>query len=234
MPPKLKLVNFDYNKHLPQTSAEKTNDLFYLIAALFIANSEDKVITKLELFKALFKSTQTLAEKDIAFLNTYFFINTYGPFNNIFYKYLEELEQAELLTIEGKTIDLTAKGLRVASDLLSSLSEAKDIQPVLQVLKKNVELYAEDGARAINETHSLKVLDTTNNRRIKTIQNLIDEFNTTDKFTSSSQFKYIDPYEQSVKKVRIPPQYINQFEEIIAQINSSDFETKTDLNFLSN
>ncbi|MBI2314723.1 hypothetical protein HYU93_01560 [Candidatus Daviesbacteria bacterium] len=232
MPLLSKVVSFDYNKHLPQSSSEKTSDLFFLVTALFIANSKDKEITKLTLQKTLFQSVQSLAAKDISFLNTFFFINTYGPFNNIFYQYMEGLEQADLVKTEGKTIDLTAKGLRVVSDLLSEISQDTEMQTVLLDLEQRVERYAGDPTKAINETHALRVIDTTNNQKVKTIKELIKELNPEQKFITGTQFKYIEPNKKPSKRVQAPAKTINELEEILAKVEPSDYEKTSDLSLL--
>ena len=65
-----KVVHFDYKKHLPQSSSGKTNDLFFILAALYIANEEEKDLTKLTLEKVLFQASKSLAEtKKYKFLN---------------------------------------------------------------------------------------------------------------------------------------------------------------------
>lgn len=230
-----KLVNFDFNKHLPQSSAEKTSDLFFVLSAAYLAARGEKELTKLMLEKALFKASQALMKEKSRFLNTFFFIDKYGPHNNIFYRYLEELERAGLIELEGRSINLTAKGLRVTSDLLEGVSQDRGLRKILVVLGQKIEEYSRKPSLAVEETHSQKVIDSTDNNKIKTISELIREINPEQQFRKGSQFKYIEPsFKGAVKKVELPPKTINQLESVLAKVEPSDFEQAADIECLFN
>lgn len=227
-----KVVRFDFNKHLPQSSVDKTNDLFFILATLYLADKEEKEITKLELEKALFKTMQELAYKNYSFLNTFFYINTFGPHNNIFYQYLEELKRAGLIEVEGRNTYLTPKGLRVISDIIDDVAEEKNLITVLLTLKQSVKDYSQRASHAVEETHAQKVVDTTDKNKIKTIHELIDEIKPEQEF-ERGQFKYIDPFvTKQVIKATIPSKTVNELETILANVEDSDFEEAEELNTL--
>lgn len=229
----LKVVRFDYNRHLPQSATDKTSDLFYILSALYLAEKTEKNVTKLILEKALFAASQELAEKDYSFLNTFFYINTYGPHNNIVYQYLEELEKADLIKVEKNNIYLTPKGLRVMSELTSEISENKQLVETLLVLEKTAQYFLEQPSKGVDIIHSLKVVDTTDNQKVKTIKQLIKEIRPEQRFKVASQFKYIEPQTpERVKKVKVPSRVINQLETAIANIEENDFEKRESLQSL--
>lgn len=228
-----KVVNFDYKKHLPQSSSDKTNDLFFILAALYIANEEEKDLTKLTLEKVLFQASKTLAEtKKYKFFNTFFYINKYGPHNNMFYKYLHELQDGGLVITTGNNIYLTLKGSDTLSKIIETLSKESDLSAIFISLKDFVDRYSgNNSTRAVNETHIIKVQDTTDKNIIKTIQQIIDEIKPEQQFKSASDFKYIEPFEvNKVKNVKIPPKIINNLEEIIANVKEEDFQTEAEIN----
>lgn len=228
-----KVVRFDYNKHLPQSATDKTSDLFYILSALYLAEKTDKNITKLILEKALFTTSQELADKNYSFLNTFFYINTYGPHNNIVYQYLEELEKADLIEVEKNNTYLTPKGLKVMSELTGEVSENKQLVETLLVLDKIAQDFIEHPSKGVEITHSLKVVDTTDNQKVKTIGELIKEISPEQRFEKASQFKYIEPQTpEKVKKVKVPSRIINQLETAIANIEESDFEKRENLQSL--
>ncbi|KKU91951.1 MAG: hypothetical protein UY21_C0008G0010 [Microgenomates group bacterium GW2011_GWA1_48_10] len=225
---------FNHTKHLPQTVSDKTSDLFYILTALYIASSEEKVITKLTLEKALFKTSQMLAENEGAsFLNTYFYINTLGPHNNIFYKYLEELEKAGLIETQGRNLFLTPKGLAFISGSIDKIASHKDLLEVILLLKDRVETYSDNPNRAIEETHSQKVVDSTDRGKVKTVKELITEIKPEQQFERPSQFKYIDPSPtKKTKKMEIPARVINDLENALANVEREDFEKEENINLL--
>ncbi len=225
-----RVVSFDFNKHLPQSSAHKTSDLFFILSTVFMVTQEEKEVTQITLEKTLFKIS--LFEEDYSFFNTFFFINTYGPHNNIFYKYLDELERAGLIEFERRSIYLTAKGLSTASEMLEEISNDQDLQKVLIALKKQGKIYSKF-AIAVEETHSLKVIDTTDNNKQKTIEELIREIKPEQQFTKGSQFKYIEPPpRKKVKKIKPPSKVINRLESVLAGVESPDFEQDSKIDFL--
>lgn len=228
-----KVVRFDYNKHLPQNAADKTSDLFYILSTLYLAEKPEKNITKLILEKSLFITSQELANKNYSFLNTFFYINTFGPHNNIVYQYLEELEMAGLIEVDKNDIYLTPKGLRVMSELTSEISENKQLMKTLLLLEKIAQDLLEHPSKGVETTHSLKVVDTTDNKKVKTIEELIKEIKPDQKF-KASQFKYIEPAisSEKVKKINAPSKIINQLETAIANIEEKDFEKRENLQSL--
>ena len=224
---------FNVKKHLPQTSADKTNDLFSILSALHFANEKEKEVTKLTLIKALFKTSQIEAKEKIAFLNTFFYINTLGPHNNVIYKYLEELERANLIKTEGRNIYITSKGSRVMSDLINSLPQEKELISVLLNLKGKTEEYSNNAAKAISDTHSQEVIDTTDDNTVKTIGLLIQEINPRQLFNTANQFKYINPFNNSgIKKVNLPSNLINTFEKELANIEELDYSRAENISSL--
>lgn len=228
-----KVVRFDYNKHLPQSATDKTSDLFYILSVLYLAEKPEKNMTKLILEKALFTASKELADKNYSFLNTFFYINTYGPHNSIVYRYLEELEKADLIEVEKNNIYLTPKGLRVMSELTSEVSENRQLIETLLVLEKTAQDFLEYPSKGVDITHSLKVVDTTDNKKIKTIEELIKEISPEQQFREASQFKYIEPQTpEKVKKVKVPSRIINQLETAIANIEENDFEKRENLQSL--
>lgn len=228
-----RVVKFNFNKHLPQSSAEKTNDLFFILSTIYMADRKEKELTKLTLEKALFKTSQTLSEKNYSFLNTFFFINTYGPHNNVFYKYLEELGRAGLIELEQRAVYLTARGLSVISDMLEQISDDEDLQKIFLALENKVRKYTNDLNLAMRETHSQKVIDTTDRNKIKTIDDLIKEIKPEKRFKKASQFKYIEPLsEKEVRKVVLPSKIINKLESILAKVEELDFEKDSDISCL--
>lgn len=230
-----KVVTFDYNKHLPQSSSDKTSDLFFILATLYMANDEEKELTKLTLEKILFQSTQELANKNnYLFLNTFFYINKFGPHNNMFYKYLQELQMGDLIELNGNNVYLTLKGVNLFSEIIGDLKANSDLLTILVSLKKFIEMYSgNDSTRAVAETHSLMVKDTTDKNKIKTVQNIIDEIKPDQQFKSGSDFKYIEPFVKSKsKKITIPPKVVNRLEAVIADIKSEDFKTEAEINNL--
>lgn len=224
------VVRFDFNKHLPQTSGDKTNDLFYILAAIYIADKKEREITRLTLEKTLFKTTQKLAEKNRAFLNTSFYINTYGPHNNIIYSYLEELQRAGLIVDEKRNIYLTPKGLRVMSELIEEVSDKKELIDVFLSLEKTVKDFVSNSTKAVAETHAQKVLDTTDANKIKTIEELIEEIRPEQEFKKASQFKYIElPFSSKISKLGLTARVINKLESVIANVEEQDFESSENL-----
>lgn len=228
-----KVVEFDYNKHLPQSVTDKTSDLFYILSTLYLAEKTEKNITKLSLEKTLFMASQELANKNHSFFNTFFYINTYGPHNNIVYQYLEELEKAGLIEVDKNDIYLTPKGLRVMSELTNEVSENKQIVEILLLLEKIAQDFMENPSKGVSVTHSLQVIDTTDDKKIKTIEELIKEIKPEQKF-KASQFKYIEPATPlaKAKKVNVPSKIINQLETAIANIEENDFEKRESLKSL--
>lgn len=228
------IERFDFNKHLPQTSAEKTSDLFYILSTLYFAERGKLDITRLTLEKTLFKTVEALAEDSYSFLNTFFFINTLGPHNNMFYNYFEELEKAGLIEVEKKSIYLTAKGLRVISELIEEASQKRDLKRVLIELAQKAEGYADDPDRAIKETHSQKIVDTTDKNKVKTIEELINEIKPEQKFETGSQFKYVNPFtsKRRAKKIDLPSAVLNKLESVIAEVEDIDFIREEDIRYL--
>lgn len=232
----LKIVKFDYNKHLPQSFSSKTNDLFFILAALFMAADEEKELTKLTLEKVLFRTVKDLADKKkYSFLNTFFYINTYGPHNNMFYKYLEELQNGGLAQVNGNKVYLTVQGINILRDMIEDLSKKEDLLAVFIALKGYVEKYSgDDSSLAVQETHDLQVKDTTDRNKVKTIQDLIDQIQPKQQFRSGADFKYLDPFVDttSFKKISIPAEYINKLEEILSRVKAEDYEAEADLSSL--
>ena len=227
-----RVVRFDYNKHLPQSSTEKTSDLFFILSALYVSGVEEKVLTRLTLEKVLFKSSQILAEKNYQFLNTFFFINTYGPHNNVFYKYLEELQRAGLIEVEKRDVFLTSKGLRVISDIIEELSGDGTLKDVLSVLTERTKAYANNPTLSLNETHHQHVIDTTDSNKEKTIEDLIKEADTVRLFEKSSQFKYIESASSTPTKVMVPPPVLNKLDTVLANVEDVDFEDRMDIQWI--
>ncbi len=227
------VVAFNRDKHLPQSSADKTNDLFYMLATLFIAANEEKNLTKLNLQKILFRTMQDLGiDNNISFLRTFFYINTYGPFNNMFYKYLQELQDGNLIEMSGNNVYLTVLGLNTIQDMIDTLPEDAELIKVLVALKKYVDSYSGDGSgRAIRETHALQVEDLTDNGKVKTIQDIINHIQPQLQFRSGTNFKYIDPFDDrsNIERVDIPPKFINTLENVIAKVKEEDYEEEGDL-----
>lgn len=231
-----KVVNFDYTKHLPQSFSSKTSDLFFILATLFIAADQEKELTKLTLEKVLFRAMEDLAiEKKYSFLNTYFYINTYGPHNNMFYKYLEELQNGGLAQVNGNNIYLSLKGINTISAMIENLSKREELLTIFIKLKKYVERYSgNDSSLAVEETHELQVKDATDRNRIKTIQDIIEQIQPRQQFRSGADFKYIDPFvdNSGIKKITIPAEYINKLEKILSRVKDEDYETEVDLSSL--
>lgn len=228
-----KVESFNLNKHLPQSSADKTNDLFYILSAIHLADEDEKEVSKLTLAKALFKTSQIEAENKISFLNTFFYVNTLGPFNNAFYKYLEELEKANLIKTEGRNIYITSKGSRVINDLLDTLGGNKKMINVLMTLRNKILEYSGNATKAIDETHQQKVIDTTDKNKVKTITSLISEINPEQSFKDVSQFKYINPFnEKRIEKIELPPQIINSLERELANIEELDYDKQENISSL--
>ncbi|MBI4084735.1 MAG: hypothetical protein HY431_02415 [Candidatus Levybacteria bacterium] len=224
---------FNFKKHLPQTAADKTSDLFYILSAIYIASEEEKEVSRISLIKALFKTEQIEAEKKISFLNTFFYVNTLGPYNNIVFKYLEELEKANLIKTEGVKIYITPKGSRVFSELINTLSDNKQLIDVLLTLKSKIIDYAGNVSRAINDTHSQKIIDTTDGNKEKTIESLIKEIKPEQQFKKASQFKYINPFkDHDLTKVSLPAELINKLEVELANIEPNDYERIEDITSL--
>jgi len=232
--PKLpRVVNFNFNKHLPQSFADKTSDLFFVLSTAYLAARKERELTKLMMEKALFKASQILVDKNLRFFNTFFFIDKYGPHNNIFYRYLEELENAELINVEGRAINLTAKGLRVITDLLEEASQDVNVQKVLLALQQKIEEYSNNKSLAVEETHSQRVVDTTDNNKVKTINELIGEVKPGQEFKKASQFKYIEfDAGKRARKIQLPSKLIYQLESTLAKIEPSDFEQSENISHL--
>ncbi len=223
-----RIEKFDYSKHLPQSSADKTSDVFFVLFSLYIAEREQKELTQLVLEKALFKTEQELATENISFLNTFFYINKLGPHNNVFYKYLDELEGADLIDKEGRKISLTAKGLNTCVDLLESIPKNSDILDVLIKLQNKIKYCSSNIRRSVDETHAQKVIDTTDKNETKTIDQLIAEIKPENLFERGSQFKYINPFSSSnPQKVSPPPDVIHKLENIRAKVDEIDFQQNT-------
>ena len=230
-----KVVKFDISKHLPTSSAEKTNDLFFALVALHMADMEDKVLTKLTLQKALYSTTQLLSEKGYNFFNTHFYVNTLGPFSNLFYKYLEELQNANLIEIDKRDIFLTPKGNRVTSEIIDELSENREFQEVFKVLNSKVTAYADNPNLSITETHSQLIIDTTDSNKQKSINDLIIEIDPTAPFEKNYQFKYIELVnENKSEEIKVPPKILNELDSILAKVEDTDYEEAGDIRFLFN
>jgi len=229
-----RVVKFDYNKHLPQNASDKTSDLFYILSTLYLVEREEKDITKLILEKSLFVAAQELADKNYSFLNTFFYVNTLGPHNNVVYKYLEELEEAKLIEVEKKNVFLTPRGLRVMSEIIDEASSNKLLVEIFLELEEIAKSFIENSSKVVGLMHSQKVVDTTDKKKVKTINELIKEIKPKQKFREASQFKYIEPSTppEKLKKVKVPSKIINQLETAIADIQEGDFEKRESLQSL--
>lgn len=228
----IKVENFNYNKHLPQTSADKTSDLFFILSCLYLAERDQKQLTQLTLEKSLFKTTQSLASKNTLFLNTFFYINKLGPHNNIFYKYLGELEEASLIKKESMSITLTARGSSVMSELLENVSEDPEILRVLVDLQSKINYCVSHPGISVDETHKLEVIDTTDNNKKKTVEQLIKEIKPEYQFEKASQFKYLNPFSKNPTRVEPPATTLNELENILAKVDKIDFSQEMPLETL--
>ena len=225
-----KIEKCDYSKHLPQTSADKTSDLFFILSALYVAEKQDKSLTHLTLEKSLFKTTVDMANEGKSFLNTFFYVNTLGPHNSIFYKYLEELESGNLLEKEGNKVFLTAKGVSVISGLVEKISSDQELLSVLVSLQDAVKKYADNPGLSVNELHAMKVIDSTDKSKQKTIKEIVEEIKPEEAFEKSSQFKYINPLAGlKIEKVNLPIEVLNNLENVIAEVDTADLELSAPL-----
>ena len=228
-----KLVRFDYNKHLPNSYTDKSNDIFYILVALFIADQNEMLLTKLTLEKSIYTTTQELAVLNKQFFRTHFFINKLGPHNNIFYNYLEELQKASLIEINDKFLFITPKGLATMSDLLNKNKISDDIKILLNKLDEKIKKYCNNYKLAIQDTHKQKLTDTTDNNTIKTIEQVIEEIKPEERFTSSSQFKYIESSNfAEQKQVELPATILNGIENSLSNIEELDYQTNADISSL--
>lgn len=229
----LKIVGFNLRKHIPQSSSDKTNDLFYILASLYMASNDEKTLTKIALEKALFQTQKEITiDQKLNFFNTFFYVNTLGPHNNLFYKYLGELEESGLLEVNANNIFLTLKGMSAISTLMDNLSEEnKEILEVLLRLKNFINKYYNNNTLAINETHEIRVRDITDNEKIKTIKQVIKEIKPEQQF-SALDFKYIYPIHENFQKISLPPKLINDLETILANVKDGDLDTEDDSSFL--
>lgn len=229
-----KLVRFDYNRHLPKSYTDKSNDVFYILASLYIADSNEVQLTKLTLEKSLYAATQELAKLNKSFLRTHFYINTLGPHNNVFYKYLDELQRAGLINSEPRSIFITPKGLSVVSDLLNNLDFTHaDIKILFKILDEKIIKYGKDYQRAINETHKQRVIDTTDRNQVKTIQQIIDEIKPEEKFTKGTQFRYIEsPDDKKTNIINLSAKVLNNMESALSNVEELDYRANADISSL--
>lgn len=231
----LVVEKYNQKRHLPQTSSEKTSDLFFILSSLYSVESHDKSLTKLTLLKSLFRASIDQAEKGKSFLNTFFYVYSLGPFNKVIYKYLEELENADLIEVDGKNINLTAKGARVTSELLEQVSENTDLINILELLKKYAEKYVANPKLAVDESHSQRVIDRTDNDKIKSIDQLAREVKSKETFLSEDEFKYINPFatnQSGIEKIMPSSRTINELEKVLSKVEPQDFEKEGDLSLL--
>ena len=227
-----RLVSFNYNKHLPTSYTAKSNDLFYILVSLFIADQNDKLLTKLTLEKSIYSSTLEAANNlNKNFFKTHFFINKLGPHNNLFYKYLDELQRAGMIEVNEKTIFITPRGLATISELLSNNTLDNNVKSFLKILEQKIKRYSENYQLAIEDTHNQKVIDSTDKDKIKSIAQIIEEIKPEERFDKASQFKYIETARPN-EEVKLPPKLLNEIENSLANIEETDYQTSADISSL--
>ncbi len=228
-----KIVYFDSKRHLPQNSSEKTNDLFYILMALYLAEEQDKNLTTLTLEKSLFKTSFLEAKQGKKFFNTFFFIDKNGTHNNVFYKYLAEMEAGNLLNKSGRDIKLRAKGSSLAQQFVQVAQDNNEIKDLLIKLDNVVGQYADNPSKAWTENHQIKAVDyTTKEKKTKTIEEVIKEMKQAHKFASIKDFKYFDYLSSDFETIDLPSRYKNNLEDSLSNIELEDYKTAADISTL--
>lgn len=215
--PKLRLVNYDPNRHSPKNVAEKLNDLFFILFVLAKGEEKNIIISRGILIKTLF-TTQIDLAKDIKFLHTGFYPFNHGPFNKIFYSYISDLESGGLVQKDGYNLSLTSKG----ADLIQPLfEEIKEENPNYNLIENRIEENLErckNFFEKSDELHKEKMIDETNeNHVVIEMQKVIDNL-------SEYKNKFIESVESDGKRFVLSNNIINKLLKIEADVDDSDYQ----------
>ncbi|MCX6706425.1 MAG: hypothetical protein NTV24_05010 [Candidatus Woesebacteria bacterium] len=159
--PKLKLVKFDEEKHLPKTVEEKLNDDFFILLTAYIGETNGLAVNRLNLQKTIFLTKLVLYEKGIKFFNTSFYKYLYGPYQKRVFFSTQRLAGYSLIEKEDKTgndIVLTNEGINFLIFTLGKLSEDPNFKEYRDITKSFLQEFSGKNARkSIDITHSMKV-----------------------------------------------------------------------------
>ncbi len=173
--PKLRLVKFDEDKHLPKTVEEKLSDDFFVLLTAYIGESGGLEVNRLNLQKTIFLTKIVLHEKGIKFFNTSFYKYLYGPYQKRVHFSTQRLVNYSLIEEEEKTgnnIVLTNEGINFLIFTLEKLSANPAFKEYQDIARGFLKEYSGKKAyKSIDLTHSMKVqID----GGIKTIEELAD------------------------------------------------------------
>jgi len=213
--PKLKLVDYNPDKHSPKNSVDKLNDLFFILFVLAKGEEKNIPITIGTLIKTLFTSKTELA-KVIDFYHTGFYPYKHGPYNIKFNNYVEELSQRGLIEKDGYNLSLTIKGSSLTQPLIETMRIADGECKIIEdEIEKNL-IKPDEFFKKSNELHKEKLIDETREGEIIEMQEEIDRF-------PRDNNKYIESVEEGGKKFILPSSVINELLNIEAEIENSDY-----------
>ncbi len=159
--PKLKLVKFNENKHLPKTAEEKLSDDFFILLTAFIGENNGLQVNRLNLQKAIFLTKLVLHQKGIKFFNTNFYKYTFGPFQKRIHYSAQRLAKYSLIEKEddaGDNIKLTNEGVNFLLFTLEKLPQDEAFKEYLDITRKFLQEYSGNKAgKSIDLTHSMEV-----------------------------------------------------------------------------
>jgi len=207
--PKLKLVDYNPQKHEPQTSVEKLSDLLFILFVLREGEELNIPTTIGVLIKTLFTSKIDLADQDIEFLNIGFYPYTHGPFNQKIYNQIEELANMGLIQKNGYNINLTIKGLK--SIEFKEIKTLKNFKLIHQIIEDNLKK-CKNFFNTSDKLHKEKMLY---NKKIITMQEAIN---------NNYWDKYIENIKEPTTKFKLPSKTINQLFKINANVTDKDYE----------
>lgn len=181
--PKLKLVRFDENKHLPKTAEEKLSDDFFILLTAYIGENSGLKVNRLNLQKTLFLTKLALHEKGIKFFNTGFYRYSWGPYQKRVHFSTQRLSSYSLIEKEenaGEDIKLTNEGVNFLLFTLEKLPNSDAFKEFVETTKAFLEEYSGTKAgRSIDLTHAMKV---ETGQATKTVEDL-----------ASSEDYYLEP-----------------------------------------
>ena len=208
--PKMKLVDYDQNIHMPRHIAEKLNDLFFILLVLKKGEEKNLSTTIGVLIKTLFK---TKIDSEFKFFNTGFYLYNQGPFNTDFYTYVDELSSTGIVQKDNYNLSLTTKGLTLIQPLIEELKRNHD--EVYECIEKLVEGNLEnskDFFKTVSTLHEEVVVD--QNQQVVKMKDKI------------KNGVYSGDYVERVQKIKgeykLPSKVLNSMLDLEAGISQKD------------
>lgn len=214
---KLKLVSREIKEEQLKKSTDKLNDLYYILLTLYKGEELNVSITTGVLIKTLFATKINLSNQNgIGFLNIDFYPYKKGPFNKLFYSYLDELSEVGLIQKEKYNLSLTTKGLNLVQPLFEEVKNLnKEYENVETSIEKNLER-CKNFHETVDKIHKEKLLDPETDKLI-TMQ---DAVNNPSKYGD----KYIESIREPARKILLPNNTLNKLLRIEAGVAETDYQ----------